>query len=345
MPEKIIVLTREHIGDLVCTTPALRSLRRLYPKAHIAVEVGQRAAGVLEHNPHIDEIVIRRDHQGLLGKLAFVRFLRRERFDLGVILDNSADMILYLWLGNVTRRIGLVRKRKFSGLLTDQVAFDRSRHEMIDNFRDVVAHLGGDVSDSSTEVFPMAEDGVAVSLLLQREGVGPDEMLVGLNPGASMPANRWLPERFAELADRLSAHQGLRVILLGGPSDVPIAEAIAGQAGPALLVLTGRLTVLQLAEMMRRCRVVVTGDTGPMHLAVAMKTPVVARFGPAVPQESGPGYAIGHRIIRKVARCEQCTKDRCVRDRACMRAITATEVEREVLDLLEMPAGPGSLPS
>jgi len=325
-PSSILVLTREHIGDLVCTTPALRSLRRLYPEAHIVVEVGERAACVLENNPHIDEIILRPHHQGLTGKAQFIQLLRRRRFDLGLILDNSADMILYLRLGGVVRRLGLVRKKRFSGLLTDSVPFDRMQHEMIDNFRNVVALLGADVSDPQPEVFPSAEDAAAVDALFAEHEVVVEETLIALNPGASAPANRWLPERFAEVGDLLAQRPGTRILLLGSGGDLPIVAEVLCCMKTAPVVLTGQLSVLQLAETLRRCSVLITNDTGPMHLGCAMQTPIVAVFGPAVPHESGPSYVPGNIVLRSVTDCPNCTKYDCRDDRRCMRAVTVEEV-------------------
>lgn len=329
-PRRIVALTREHIGDLICTTPALRALRARFPLAHIAVEVGERAVCVLENNPSVDEIIVRPDHQGLRGKARFIRLLRQRKFDLAVILDNSADMILYTWLGGVPRRAGLVYRKKFANLLTDSVAFDRQAHEMVDNFRNVVALLGGDVSNAETEVFPSQEDEDFVAALFEGEGIRSGADVIALNPGASAPSNRWLPERFAELADCLMARPNTRVLLLGGPGDLELSATICRKLETAPLVLTGKLTLLQLAETLRRCDLLVTGDTGPMHLAVAMKTPALVLFGPAVPQESGPGYAPGHEIIRKVSGCPQCTKYLCRANRDCMRKITASEVAAAV---------------
>ena len=333
-PQTIIALTREHIGDLICTTPSLRALRARFPQAHLAVEVGERAACVLENNPHIDEIIVRPDHQGLRGKAKFIRLLRRRKFDLAVILDNSADMILYTWLGGVPRRVGMVYRKKFANLLTESVPFDRQAHEMIDNFRNVVALLGADVSDSRTEVSPAARDIESVAALWRDAEIRPDETVIGFNPGASAPSNRWLPERFAELGDLLMARPKVRVALLGGPTDRDFAAEVERRMERSPLVLTGRLRLLELAEALRRCDVVVTGDTGPMHLAVAVRTPVVALFGPAVPSESGPEYAPGNRVIRKVAGCPQCTKYVCRTDRACMKKIAARDVAEAVSDLL-----------
>ncbi len=339
-PHSIIVLTREHIGDLVCTTPALRSLRKLYPTAHIAVEVGERAACVLEHNPHVDEIIVRPDRQGLRGKWKFIRLLRKRRFDLAVILDDCADMSLYVWLGGVPRRAGLVRKKRFSSLLTDGVPYRPDQHEMVDNFRNVVAGLGAKAETSHTEVFPSSEDALQVEKWLGVSDHRSEEVWIGLNPGASAPSNRWTEARFAELGDRLMSHPGVRVLLLGGPGDKEIATRICDGMQARPQVLTGKLTVLQLAEALRRCDALVTGDTGPMHLAIAVGTPVVALFGPATPSESGPMYAPGNLVIRKVTGCSGCTKYVCHEDHRCMNLITASEVEEAVLSLAASRALP-----
>ena len=334
-PRSILALTREHIGDLVCTTPALRSLRRLYPDAHIAVEVGERAACVLANSPFVDEIILRPEHQGLGGKARFIRLLRRRRFDLGVVLDLSPDMILYLRLGGVRRRAALVWKKRFANLLTDRVTFDPMQHEMIDNFRNVVGLLGADISDARPEVFPSAQDAAAVDALFAEHDLEAEETLIALNPGASAPANRWLPERFAEVGDLLAQRPGTRILLLGSEGDLPIVAQVMRGMQTAPVVLTGQLTVLQLAETLRRCSLLITNDTGPMHLGCAVQTPIVAVFGPAVPHESGPGYVPGNIVLRNVDGCPKCTKYECRDDRRCMRAVTVTEVAAAAATLLE----------
>ncbi|MCW3052967.1 MAG: ADP-heptose--LPS heptosyltransferase [Chthonomonadales bacterium] len=322
----LLVLTREHIGDLVCTTPALRSLRRLYPDAHIVVEVGERAACVLENNPHVDEILLRPRHQGLNGKAQFIRLLRKRRFDVGVVLDNSADMILYLRLGGVVRRVGMIRKKRFSQYLTDSVPFERKQHEMVDNFRNVVGLLGADVSDPQPELFPSAQDVAQVDALFAENGLNEHDTLIALNPGASAPANRWLPERFAEVGDLLAQRPHTRILLLGSSGDLPIVAEVLRAMHTQPVVLTGQLSVLQLAETLRRCSLMITNDTGPMHIGCAVRTPIVAVFGPAVPHESGPGYVPGNIVLRNVTGCPNCTKYHCRDNRRCMEAVTAAEV-------------------
>ncbi|HLK58759.1 MAG TPA: lipopolysaccharide heptosyltransferase II [Chthonomonadaceae bacterium] len=332
-PASIIVLARECIGDLVCTTPALRSLRRLYPQAHIALEVGERALCVLANNPHIDELIRRPDRQGASGKWKFLRLLRRRKFDLAVLLDDSADMPLIAWLGGVPRRVGLTRKDRFAHLLTDRVPYDETGHEMVDNFLRVVGCLGGDISDPLPEIFPSPADVQFVDRLLCEAGIRPEERLVALNPGTSALSKNWPPERFAELGNLLSSWPQVRLLLLPGPGDGEITQAIVAGMRTPPRVLAGT-TVMQQAEIQRRCDVLVTGDTGPMHLACATQTPVVALFGITDPKDFGPGYAPGNIVIRKVSGCPGCTWKACAHQNRCMRLIAAEEVAGAVREVL-----------
>jgi ADP-heptose:LPS heptosyltransferase len=301
------------------------------------IEVGERAACILQNNPNVDEIILRPRHQGLSGKAKFVRLLRARSFDLGVILDLSADMRLYLWMGGVRRRVGLVRKKRFAKTLTDPVEYDYNAHEMIDNFRRVVAHLGADVSDSTTDLY-IGEDIVcAVDGMLIGAGICSDETLIGLNVGASTQPKHWPAEYFAELGNRLSQQVNLRVILLGGPLEAALAESIAAAMDKPPSIFTG-IKVLEQAELQRRCAVVVTADTGPMHLACATRTRVVALFGPTNPRDYGPDYVPGNIIIRKTDGCSDCCWERCVHANRCMHAISVDEVAEAVLSVL-MSAG------
>lgn len=333
--ERILVFTREHIGDLVCSTPAIRSLRRLYPHAAITVDVGERAACVLENNPRVDRLKIRRDHQGLTGKFRDILWMRRQRFSHFICLNTSQDAVLHAWIAGIPRRSGLIYKKRFSRLWTQSTPFQPLQHEMIDNFLNIVRMLGGEVSDCSPEVFPSRSDCDTVSQLFDELGIEPGDTLIAFNPGASAPANRWLPDRFAELGNLLLDRTQAKIVLLGGQEDLTAAEHIASNMRNRPLMLTGRLTVLQLAEAIKRCNVMVTGDTGPMHLACAVKTPVVALFGPAVPHESGPGYMDGNVVIRNVPACPGCDKYVCRNNRKCMIEITADEVANAVMAQLQ----------
>lgn len=323
-PARLFVFLREHIGDVVNSTAALHCLRRRFAGAYLCVEVGERAAAVLRNFPGIDELWIRPTHQGLLGKLRFIHRLRKGRFDLAVILDDSADMVLHAWLAGIPVRVGVRRKRKFERLYTAFVPHDLGRHETLEHFRDLVQMLGSDVSDYRPRLYPSAEDQQAAERELYQAGWDRSIPLVGLNPGASREHRQWFPERFAQVCDALS-EQGMQCVVLGGPGDKGLAEQILAHCRSHPLVLTGKITVLQLAALMPRLRLLITADSGPMHIAAAMGTRVVALYGPSNPSYTAP-FGNGHILIHHPEPCISCTAERCVHDRECMKRIRVEEV-------------------
>lgn len=330
--KRVFVFLREHVGDIVNSTAALHCLRRRFPTAYLCVEVGERAAPVLQNFPGIDEVWIRPTHQGLWGKIRFLRRLRRGRFDLAVILDDSADMVLHAWLGGIPLRFGVSRKRKFRRLYTAFVPHDTSRHETLDHFRDLVALLGADTSDYRPRLYPSREDAAKAEAALQLAGWDGQAPLVGIHPSASRPHRQWFPDRFAQVCDALS-EQGISCILLGGPGDEALAEEILAHCHCQPLVLTGRLTILQLAALMPLLRTLVTPDSGPMHIAAAMGTRVVAIYGPSDPAYTGP-FGEGHILLRHPEACVGCSAEQCVQERECMRRISVQEVVEAVTQLV-----------
>lgn len=323
-PARLFVFLREHIGDVVNSTAALHCLRQRFPNAHLCVEVGERAAEVLQNFPGIDDLWIRPVHQGLWGKLRFIQRLRRAKFDLAVILDDSADMVLHAWLGGIPIRVGVKRKKKFQRLYTAFVPHDRSRHETLEHFRHLVELIGCDTSDYRPRLYPCPEDTRIAEAELHSAGWDGSTTLVGINPGASREHRQWFPERFAQVCDTLS-EQGIQPVILGGPGDKRLAEKILAHCRSHPLVLTGRLTILQIAALMPYLRLLITADSGPMHVAAAMGTRVVALYGPSDPAYTGP-FGEGHVIIRHNEPCTGCTAERCVHDRECMKRISVEEV-------------------
>lgn len=323
-PSRVFVFLREHIGDVVNSTAALHCLRQRFPNAYFCVEVGERGVEALRNFPGMDELWLRPTHQGLWGKIRFIHRLRRGRFDLAVILDDSADMVLYAWLAGIPVRVGVRRKHKFQNLYTAFVPHDPSRHETLDHFRDVVQLLGGDTSDYRPRLYPSPEDRQVAETELRQAGWNGSATLIGIHPGAGRPHRQWFPDRFARVCDALS-EQGIQCVLLGGPGDRELAEEILAHCHCQPLVLTGRLTILQLAELMPYLHVLITGDSGPMHIAAAMGTRVVALYGVSDPAYTGP-FGEGHIIIRHNEPCAGCTAERCVHDRECMRRISVEEV-------------------
>ncbi len=327
-PSRIFVFLREHIGDVVNSTAALTCLRRRFAHAQLCVEVGERAVAVLENFPGIDEIWVRPTHQGVWGKAAFVYRLRRARFDLAVILDDSADMVLHAALAGIPLRFGVSRKPKFRRLYTDFVPHSWTMHETLDHFRELVLRLGCDVCDYRPRLYPSRDDTRIALSQLEQAGWDGKTPLVGINPGASRAHRQWFPERFAQVCERLAA-MGWGCVILGSKHDEPLSRRIAQACSAPLYVLTGKLTILQLAALMPSLRLLITADSGPMHVAAAMETRVLALYGITDPVYTGP-FGEGHIIIRHHEVCDGCSVERCVHDRACMKRISVDEVSAQI---------------
>lgn len=320
--ERIFVFARTGIGDIVYTIPALRALRHRFPEAHITIEAGDRGHSLLRYCPYVDEVWVRIRPRGLRGKLLSIWNLYRGRFDLAVILDRSDEKTLHTFLARIPERYG-VRKKLFGRLLTASIEWDPNGHDMNDHFRKVVELVGCDTSDWRLELFPDPKAYQSLPQKLAQMGWQGARPLVGINPGASAPSRQWLPARYAQVVDALQ-EQGACVVLLGGTGDIPLAQAILHAMRTEPLILTGKLTLDELIVAISGLDALISGDTGPAHLAAAAGTPVVGLYGVTSARRYGP---IGekHIIIDKsgVGECR----------RSCMEAIQVDEVLQAVQQL------------
>jgi ADP-heptose:LPS heptosyltransferase len=287
-PLRIFAPGREHIGDAANLTGPLRGLRELFPSAHITVEIGERAAGVLENQTCFDELWKRPTHQGFRGKLSHIRRLRRAKFDLAVILDDSNDLVLQATLGGIPRRVGIWRGVKYQGLFQGWVRYRHDIHEVRDNGEELLMLLGLPPGRCVPALFPSERDRTAA--LAAWEGTGKPR--VGIHPGASMAGRQWRPDRLREVADAFAG----QVVLLAGPGEERLLDAI--DPDRVHHRVAGGLSVLGFASLLGRLEVMVGMDSGPMHLAAIMGTRVVALFGTADPRHTGP-VGEGHVILRQ----------------------------------------------
>lgn len=333
-PQRIVVLTRAGLGDAVYVIPALRVLRHHYPQAHITVITGDRGFPLLKHCPYLDTLHRRYLGNGIGGKLREIIRLRRGRYDLAVILDTSDEKAVHTFLAGIPRRVGGV-KRQFSRFLTDPVAIPPNAHQINDMTRLIVEHLGCDTSDWRLELFPDPSAHGQVAEKLEQAGWHGERPLIGINPGASAPNKQWFPERFALVADTL-IKQGAQVILLGASSDIPQAEAVLERMHYRPLVLTGKLNLDELIVCLAHLDLLISGDTGPSHIAGAVGTPIVAVFGPSKAQHYAP-IGAPHIVLEGSHLCAPtCSFWTCRGDNlACMRSLTPQAVLEAVSTLLK----------
>ncbi len=352
-PRRIVVRGVNWLGDAVMTTPALRRLRERFPDAEIVLLTHEKLTGLWPGHPSVDRVLSFGSKEGVWS---VARRLRAERAGLALLLPNSPRSGLEAWLARIPRRVGGVwpwrdwmltdgvapapgvvtmRKRGapeisrlVAGLDGQSLVPPLSSHQ-IHHYLRLVGHLGGDIAPVAPYLQVTPAEQVAER---ERSGLVPDTTWIGLNAGAEYgPAKRWPKERFVEAARGLHLRLGCGFAIFGGKADVPLAEEIAaalqvpgpGRRAP-VRVLAGRTSLRELCAALAACRVVITNDTGPMHVAAAVGTPVVVPFGSTSPELTGPGLPGDprHQLLRAAAPCAPCFLRECPIDLRCMAGIT-----------------------
>jgi heptosyltransferase II len=354
-PNKILVVQPSWVGDAVMATPTLRAIRELYPTAHIAYLMRRYVKPLYGGMPWVDQIITYRTGktQTKTGKglLDLAGRLRAAHFDLAILLPNSFKAALVCKMANIRRMVGYERDGR-GFLLTDKLLHVKDRGKfipvpIIKTYMGIAHYLGSAHRDLRMQLFVNESDSREGAELLTRCGLNADlhrpgaagePPLVLLNPGAQYGAAKcWRPEYFAELADRLSDELNATVLLSGAPRERQIIESIKRCMKHAPLDLSNKgLTLGSLKEIVRRCDLMVTNDTGPRHIAAAFDVPVVTIFGPTHPEWTEIYFEKERKVAVKVF-CGPCQKKVCPLDHRCMTRVTPAMVLETVTQLLAPP--------
>jgi heptosyltransferase II len=332
--ESIIIKAPNWMGDVVMAMPAISYVRQVFPEAKIKVLIKENLADLLRYSRDFDELItyrIRKMPMRLLDELQIIRRIHKEYFNLAVIFPFSISSVLWMRLAGVPMRLGAnVRKR--GEILTHPIKQQHEGEHQKDYFMRIARRLGTrDIQ--LNPIMPIGEKELDKADSILRECGIEHSIRVGIHPGAAYgPAKRWLPERFGELARRLS-EEGILVLLFGTKNEREIVDDIIAKSNAKALNLCGRFSIGELAAMLKRCDVVVTNDSGPMHLAGAVGTKVVALFGSTNPLATSPSGEC--EIIWKKVDCSPCFKRKCPTDFECMKSISTEEVYSAVKRMLD----------
>lgn len=348
VPDKpsILVLKPCCLGDVLMATAALGALRRAYPSARITVATTPWSRPALQGNPDIDGVLAFPEANGMGRFVALRRFARSinaEGFDVALVLDRSPLVSMVPLWSDIPIRAGLNSAgRGFS--LTHKVQVKPLRHEAR-LYLDVVEALGVTPDSPSLTYVVAAEDASWAENILPSGrrwvAVHPGG---GVNPGSTLTGKRWPIGRFSEVVGRL-LDAGHSIALAGGIDDRPLIEEVKSKVriseADRVVDLAGSTSFGQLAAVLQRCALFLGNDTGPMHLAVAVGTPVVAVFGPSKPQMYGP-FSSAAEVVYHGEQCEGCAfrgglAERCVHHYRCMDAATVDEVWAAVTGMLDAP--------
>jgi lipopolysaccharide heptosyltransferase II len=319
-PFRILIRSSNWLGDAVMSVPGVRAIKNGRPDVHVTIAAPDKIAPMWKLIPEVDAIIPL--SEGAL--LSVVRLLKQQMpFDVAILFPNSLRVALESWLSGIPRRVGY--RGHSRSWLVDQIVREPRKpgppeHHSL-RFLRIARECGGETSN------------IEVPKPNQTSNIK-HETLIGLCPGAEYgPAKRWLPERFAEAAAKITARSSAQWILFGTKNDAAIGEQIAAAIGNHCVNRIGQTTIDQLIDELRRCRLLLTNDTGTMHLAALLGVPVVAVFGSTEPRLTGP-LGNGHTILRHHVECSPCFLRECPIDFRCMKAVSADEVANAVLSML-----------
>ena len=322
--QRIVTFHLRQIGDLLFSLPALQALRQGFPQAEIVSVVPANLADLLQASPLIDDFLIR-PLRGMKTRFHLVRALRRRKFDLAIAFSQSRTATLYSYLSGAKQRVGFTDSA-YPWLLTHRV--DWPGLPTTEKFLGLVADLGleADQEDYVGLLRIAPEDEGKATEILSEAGVSDSDRLIALAPGASGKRlyKSWGPDKFALVAQKLVERYRSKIIIVGAPQERALGDQILASVVSAGTNLAGETSTGQLAAMLARSDLLIGIDAGPMHVAAAMGTPVVALFGPTDPEKTGP-QGKGHVIVRRDLDCSPCRNPDCP-DRKCMDAISVEDV-------------------
>ncbi len=337
--QRLLVRGTNWVGDAVMSIPALREIRRHFRNAHISLLVKPWVKDVYAAVDFVDEILIYHKpgrHEGWLGMRRLVADLRAKQFDLTILLQNAMEAALITFWARIPIRIGYARDGR-GLLLTHPIRIDPE----VNKLHQAYYYLGilagaGLMADRPWEHADYHLDSIAVDVLpadlsaargmLRAHGINHGDTIIGINPGAAYGgAKRWPAERFAAVADALSSQCAARIVIFGAPSDAQVAHEVAAKMAAKSVILAGQTTLGQLMGLLRECRLFITNDSGPMHLAAALDVPQLAIFGSTSEIATGP-MSERAQVIKNQVDCNPCFLRECPIDFRCMLGITVEHV-------------------
>ncbi len=336
--ENLLIRGTNWVGDAVMAVPAMKEIRRLFNRAHITLLVRPWVRDVYSAVDFIDTILEYDNegtHRGWPGKFRLATRLRQEKFDAAILLQNAFDAAALAWLARIPVRIGYARDWR-SPLLTHACRIDpalRSVHQVY-YYLGILESMGllrtrawdDPLYKPSTSIGVRGEDRAAARTMLQQAGITSGSCIVGINPGAVYgSAKRWFSDRYSAVADALIENHGAQIVIFGSAKELPIAEEIAAAMAHPALILAGRTTLGELMGLLSECRLLLTNDSGPMHLASALHVPQLAIFGSTSEIATGP-LDENSEVIKEPVDCNPCFLRECPIDFRCMKRISVDRV-------------------
>jgi len=323
----ILVVNVNWLGDAVFSIPVFKALKKTYPHAHLTCLCVPRVKEVLQFCPYVDKIIIydeKGKHQFPWSKLKLIRYLKKERFDAAFLLHSSMTRALMVYLAGIPLRIGYC-KTKF--LLTHPVPMRAENIHRCDYYLKVLEGYGIKIQDRLCELRLNLADMQSLDNKLSSAGIGPKESYVVLNTGGNWDLKRWNIDSFAQLAKRMGQEFGLKIVFSGASKDREYCQRIVKSADIKAIVLAGETTLGESLALYKRALVVVSADSGPLHLAHSVGADVIGIYGPTLPSITGPRGNGRFQILFKDVGCNKapCYHLSCTNN-VCMQSVTVDNV-------------------
>jgi len=326
------------IGDVIMTLPALAAVRETVPHAKISVLAKPWVGEVYANCSDVDEVITYHSpgrHDGVKGKYRLAGELKKETFDMAILLQNAIEAAILTWLARIPIRAGYDTDGRRL-LLTHSVKRTREIRKVhqIDYYVTMLESLGFRSSGRHINLVLSDEYPIIAQRVLSPYGVHGDTLIVGIAPGAAYgPAKMWFPERFSAVADTLVDDFGAMVVLFGSGGDRERADRVQQHARHRFINMAGETSLKEVAALISRCDLFISNDSGLMHLAGALDIPLVAIFGSTNPVTTSP---VGENsiVVHKDVACSPCLKKECPTDFKCMDLIAADDVYSAAKSLL-----------
>lgn len=337
-PENIIVRMPNWLGDLVMATPILSDLRHHWPKSKITAMCQGSTGEILKEDPHIDEILNFKKPNGWLHRKKHgdvLLPLKQGNYDLGILTTNSFSSAWLFWKGNVANTIGFdTFPRRW--LIDYPIPFPKERlsQHLVYTYKSLLVPLGIPISSTPPKLYLSKEEQIRAHEALKKLGFQSDNIVIGINPGAAYgSAKCWLPDRFKEVAKKLLQNPRVKILFFGDKSGAPVVHEICNNLPPDRAInLAGKTNLRELMALIESCQVLLTNDSGPMHMASALGVPLLALFGSTSDITTGPFN--GGKVIHRHVACSPCYRRECPIDFRCMTQIGVQDVYDQLLDIL-----------
>lgn len=322
---KIIIVEPNWIGDVIFTTPAFKAIKESYPKSFLAVVAARRAAPILENNPYIDEIFKldeKKEEKSIFSKIKFIKKIRSYNFDRAIFFHRSLTKTLLIYLSRVKEIIGYDYKKR-SMLLTKKIpTINKDSVHKQDYYLNILKISGIKINDKNCQVYLTKQEEKKIKQSIPEINSSQDNYLIGLNPFSNWLPKNWPLSDYQKLVEKILAQLPNSLFFITAKNKQESISKYFWQFGKKVRDLSGKTNLRELASLYKNLDLVISGDSGPLHLAGSVGTKFIAIFGPTNPKCTKPVNNIASHLLFENNDCKvPCYLENCLKGYYCMKKI------------------------